>query len=91
MMETIPLVARVSTTEVFHDPQLGQGASLIVHSPTVQVHLECPSKHKAILPMLGCVHQCHSFFFTNPVRHLCDGFLDATCARLNSVHFEHSK
>ena len=29
MMETIPLVERVSTTEVFHDPHLGQGASLI--------------------------------------------------------------
>ena len=29
MIETIPLVARVSTTEVFHDSHLGQGASLI--------------------------------------------------------------
>jgi hypothetical protein len=29
MIETIPLVVRVSTTEVFQDPQLGHGASLI--------------------------------------------------------------
>jgi hypothetical protein len=46
MIETIPLVVRVSTTEVFQDPQLGQGASLIV------VHSQIPSSMQSFLAQL---------------------------------------